>query len=329
MISRLMRLVAGICLACLLATIAMAWMAWRRVPAGPARLFGMPFRGDRYTVGTGRGRILIFGPPPPAPTDPPAVVAAVEKMVSGIGNEQIVWEVTGLVGPDGRRRRPVMTSPPRVRKGSSLDLMPYDQEVPVFPTAAVRRLLAALDDPKRCVAADLLLMRIDQAIATAPYIPGSNYDRDVEWTRTFVWPADGANGHGEWYGQRMELVATDRVRDGDIFGEYVAECDVRVDAAWMSDVRNAWHRRLDVLARDDPLWPAIVLSAVLPLLWLLVRMHCAAVGRRRRRLSLCLTCGYDLRHSPAQCPECGTMVGGPVGRRDSAGAALTSPSPQG
>jgi hypothetical protein len=28
--------------------------------------------------------------------------------------------------------------------------------------------------------------------------------------------------------------------------------------------------------------------------------------RRRLRMNLCVNCGYDLRHSPGKCPECGT-----------------------
>jgi hypothetical protein len=53
-----------------------------------------------------------------------------------------------------------------------------------------------------------------------------------------------------------------------------------------------------------PHWFVIGLTMILPAI-LLVR---SIRTRRRNRSGLCLTCGYDLRSSPALCPECGTAV---------------------
>jgi hypothetical protein len=53
-----------------------------------------------------------------------------------------------------------------------------------------------------------------------------------------------------------------------------------------------------------PLWMPLVLGGVAPGILLATRVR----ARRRRRLAsgLCPTCGYDLRATPARCPECGT-----------------------
>ena len=54
------------------------------------------------------------------------------------------------------------------------------------------------------------------------------------------------------------------------------------------------------LARG-PLWPLAVLA------FMLVAVPVFRTARRsRHRAGHCPTCGYDLRASPARCPECGT-----------------------
>jgi hypothetical protein len=50
-----------------------------------------------------------------------------------------------------------------------------------------------------------------------------------------------------------------------------------------------------------PLWFCAILFAILPLL----QLHSLARLRRRRKKGLCVNCGYDLRASGNQCPECG------------------------
>jgi hypothetical protein len=51
---------------------------------------------------------------------------------------------------------------------------------------------------------------------------------------------------------------------------------------------------------------SIALCATVPLAawWITVPGR----ARQRRKRGLCATCGYDLRGTPKQCPECGTIA---------------------
>lgn len=50
-----------------------------------------------------------------------------------------------------------------------------------------------------------------------------------------------------------------------------------------------------------PLWPVLVVGALLPLRWLVLKRRAST----RRRRGLCLSCGYDVRGINDCCPECG------------------------
>jgi hypothetical protein len=53
-----------------------------------------------------------------------------------------------------------------------------------------------------------------------------------------------------------------------------------------------------------PLWLLLPLLLILPSTSLLNFLK----SRRRRKLNLCPSCGYDLRATPSRCPECGAIV---------------------
>ncbi len=56
-----------------------------------------------------------------------------------------------------------------------------------------------------------------------------------------------------------------------------------------------------------PFWPLVMLfCSTLWLAWMPLHRR-----RKRKKLGLCLKCGYDLRGSKDRCPECGTSIGEP------------------
>jgi hypothetical protein len=57
-----------------------------------------------------------------------------------------------------------------------------------------------------------------------------------------------------------------------------------------------------------PCWCLAATMALLPLGWTTLQWRSRVRGRRRKRLGLCLGCGYDLRASKDRCPECGTPI---------------------
>lgn len=65
-----------------------------------------------------------------------------------------------------------------------------------------------------------------------------------------------------------------------------------------------------LLVVHTPFWLGVLVTAFLPLLWLLSKALSLIEARRLDRIerNVCTACGYDLRGSPGQCPECGSVA---------------------
>ena len=61
-----------------------------------------------------------------------------------------------------------------------------------------------------------------------------------------------------------------------------------------------------------PAWMPRLVTGLLPV-WGVVRLRRRAARRALRRQGRCESCGYDLRATPARCPECGHQSGTPDG----------------
>lgn len=61
-----------------------------------------------------------------------------------------------------------------------------------------------------------------------------------------------------------------------------------------------------------PFWFALLVPATVLAAWCLERSVGFVRRRSRHRHGCCAVCGYDLRHTPQRCPECGTTVQPPT-----------------
>jgi hypothetical protein len=296
MIRRLVRIViAGFCLLSLLVCLGTAWLWLRSYRApGPAWHPSVRLRGDRYTLRTEPGEFVVFGPPPGASSAEAARLMAAR--VARIRNDQLRWEAWGDLRYN-RREPPKGAATPWGRPGSAAEFVPSNEAV-YLPPDAVHPLLAALEDPDRFVAAHVLLTTRDYR----PWRVASDH-----WYRTFRWTGPWRPGRGDYAGLAVELTPTNRFAPDDGSDQYTVECDARVDPAQLPAIRDHWHEVLDRPARRFSLWHVVAAAALPPLAWAAVWDRRARERRRRRRLGLCLACGYDMRATPGRCPECGAV----------------------
>ena len=109
-----------------------------------------------------------------------------------------------------------------------------------------------------------------------------------------------------WYSWDFNSI---EVNEGAISFEYFHNMTMADDIIWgwtgFNTLSTKWRPRFEYDDSHDgswevivPFWPTVLFCSAL--LWFLPLRR-----RKRKKLGLCLKCGYDLRASKDRCPECG------------------------
>lgn len=222
------------------------WVRSDRRPAGAEDQVAVRHRrtGDRLTVRSCPGRLVLFAPPRPpagtAPTRAPDGQTA-ESLAAGLANDGLawwaefersesndgheVWTPASLLGPD------MADGARRLLEGHRFQ---FDSPATVFPKGELAApLLRALDDPRRFAAAHAVLaLAFDPPPGNGLEVrPGGSYARAYRGLRADLTPDPRVGPEYVW------------VSPGGVVRH--EPCTARIDPAQLPALRDEWHRRLD------------------------------------------------------------------------------------
>jgi hypothetical protein len=232
---------------------------------------------SRITLRSSRGRLQMLTPPSNH------AGRQASELASRLRNRDIRWDLKTEKAYEfpANAKAPTysLSISPRAAEGSAgADLLKLG-------TAAHALLLRAMDDPSQFGAAHVLLTLIGGKRHSFAVISDSHIALDTMNAATPV-NIDG-------------LAVVLHHPDFD----YGLDA-VDIDPAQLPKLRDSWHAKLDVQVVSVSYgWIAIVML-------LIPANRIASIGRRRWRLhrKRCPACGYDLRATPNQCPECGAAA---------------------
>jgi hypothetical protein len=304
---RLLRwLVNGLCLLSLLACVGTGWLWWHGCRKQGNKAV-VRLRGERYELRSRGGRVTVWGLQAGDPKREQALRRWIAQQ-SQVRDVQWGAEFDDRTPPDAR---------PLAGFGPLLvyELVHHQDPDGLPPPGSgggYRPLVEALGDPDHFAIAHVVLVmawkdqndpRFDTSIGREdPTVRLDPRLRRIEGTYYGLWvglPDGGKN----W--KRGDPFAR---ADAGVKDNFVGPAS-GYDPGQIPVLREMWVEFLSAPLVDWPQWPLTAAAAVPPLLWLALRARRLLILRCRRRLGLCLRCGYDLTgNASGVCSECGQAV---------------------